>query len=429
METFRLKIKDPKAFKRSALVWASHFPVFAYYDSNSFPNGDYGRYDLLLAVDALRELECEAGSALRSLKNFHEEEQSWLFGVLGYDLKNEIERLESRHASMLSFPDLYFFQPRYLFLLEGDELTINRRPIEGMALMEAIQSIKSFPLPNHAIPLKPGLTKEDYLDRMNRIRQHILNGDFYEINFCQEFCASGQIDPVATFLSLNEMGQAPFSACFKRRGKYVLSSSPERYLKKDGNKLLSQPIKGTAARDQNPEKDRQLMEALQQSEKERAENVMIVDLVRNDLRRVAKTATVKVRDLFGAYSFKQVHQLVSTITAEMQNDLHWTDAIRATFPMGSMTGAPKVEVMKRTEDLENFKRNWYSGAMGYVTPQGDFDFNVLIRSIFYDEEIKRISVPVGGAITFDSDPEAEYRECLLKADAMKKVLEGQVFFQ
>jgi para-aminobenzoate synthetase component 1 len=429
MESFRLKIDNPEAFKRSALVWASHFPVFAYFDSNAFLKDRYGQYDMLLAVDQVRDIRAEAGKAINSLKDFHHDKPSWLFGTLGYDLKNEIEALESVHQSLISFPDLYFFEPRYLLLLEGNQLTINRRPIEGMALLDAIQSIRSFPQPNHEISLRPELSKEEYLDRMQQIRQHILEGDFYEINFCQQFTAKGHIDPIATFFSLNKMGEAPFSACFKYEEKFVLSSSPERYLKKQGRKLISQPIKGTAARDVDPYKDRKLLKDLMHSEKEQAENVMIVDLVRNDLRRVSKTGTVKVEELFGAYSFKQVHQIVSTISAEMQDGLHWTEAIRASFPMGSMTGAPKVEVMKRTEALECFRRNWYSGAMGYINPEGDFDFNVLIRSIFYDNEQEQISVPVGGAITFDSEPEAEYKECLLKAEAMRQVLEGQTLRQ
>lgn len=424
MEQTRIQIEDMAGFQEKALRWANHFPVFCLLDSNNWDQDKYGRYDFVLAVDAVRELETSAGAALKQLREFHEEKESWLFGGLSYDLKNEVEDLRSDLPNRIGFPDLYFFEPRYLILVKGNELTLNRRYVEAMALMDAMDNLPAGQVKKPNLNLKNDLDRDAYLDKIRKIKDHIEAGDFYEINFCQEFYAEGDLDPIHCFEELNALGEAPFSTCFKLKERYLFSASPERYLQKEGSCLISQPIKGTASRSKDPVKDQNLLSELLDSEKERAENVMIVDLVRNDLRRVSSAGKVSVEELFGTYSFKQVHQLVSTVKAELREDLHWTDAIRASFPMGSMTGAPKVEVMKRTEDLENFRRGWYSGAIGYIRPEGDFDFNVVIRSILYNSDSKQISVPVGGAITWDSIPEQEYEECLIKAAAMKKVLES-----
>jgi para-aminobenzoate synthetase component 1 len=199
--------------------------------------------------------------------------------------------------------------------------------------------------------------------------------------------------------------------------------SPERYLKKEGINILSQPIKGTSKRNIDNEEDDLLnITHLKTSEKERAENIMVVDLVRNDLSRICKEGTVKVDELCAVYSFPQVHQMISTISGILKDGIHWTDAIRQTFPMGSMTGVPKKKVMELIENYERSKRGLFSGSIGYVTPAGDFDFNVVIRSLLYNSTDKYLSFHTGSAITFSSDPETEYEECLLKAEAIKKAL-------
>ena len=221
---------------------------------------------------------------------------------------------------------------------------------------------------------------------------------------------------------MNEISTPPFASFLKIDEQYLLSASPERYLKKEGNKIISQPIKGTAKRLISPIDDEKIASDLSRDEKERAENVMIVDLVRNDLSKTAKIGSVHVEELCKVYSFKQVHQMISTVVSEVEPTMHPVEIIRSTFPMGSMTGAPKVSAMKIIETLEETKRGLYSGAVGYFTPENDFDFNVVIRSILYDQEKKYISYSVGGAITAKSVPENEYEECLLKAKAMKHVL-------
>jgi len=256
------------------------------------------------------------------------------------------------------------------------------------------------------------------------MQQHIAKGDIYEANFCQEFYAKNTlINPLATYTALNNISSPPFASFFKFEEYYALSASPERYIKKEGNKLISQPIKGTAKRVSNSDDDKNLAESLSTNNKERAENIMIVDLVRNDLSKTALKGSVKVEELCKVYSFKQVHQMISTITSEVNNLYTPVDVLKTTFPMGSMTGAPKVSAMQIIEDLEVSKRGLYSGAIGYFTPEGDFDFNVVIRSILYNSEKKYVSFSVGSAITAKSDIDSEFEECLLKAKAMRQVLE------
>ena len=247
------------------------------------------------------------------------------------------------------------------------------------------------------------------------------------MNFCQEFFAENTaLDPVAFFLKLNEAAQAPFSAFYKLNDQYLACASPERFLKKTNNQLISQPIKGTSRRGKTPEEDEQLKTELRNDAKNQSENVMIVDLVRNDLGKSCVAGTVQVTELFGTYSFPTVHQMISTVEGTLQNDLDFVDALENAFPMGSMTGAPKVRAMQLIEQYEKTKRGLYSGAVGYITPEGDFDFNVVIRSVLYNQKNQYLSFQVGGAIVADSVPEREYEECLVKATGVMRAL-GVVF--
>ena len=260
--------------------------------------------------------------------------------------------------------------------------------------------------------------------KVRTMLSHIQRGDIYEANFCQEFYAQGTINPVHTYKNLNAISSPPFATFLKMDEKYLLSATPERYLKKMGEKIVSSPIKGTSARSADDVEDNAFAKALSQDPKERSENVMIVDLVRNDLSRIAQKGSVQVEELCKVYPFKQVHQMISTVVCKQGVGISPVDVVRATYPMGSMTGAPKVRAMQIIEQLEETKRGLYSGSVGYFTPEGDFDFNVIIRSILYNAEEEYISYSVGGAITAKSDPDKEYEECLLKAKAMRAVLEG-----
>jgi para-aminobenzoate synthetase component 1 len=206
----------------------------------------------------------------------------------------------------------------------------------------------------------------------------------------------------------------------------IFCGSPERYLNKAGSTLKSQPIKGTARRLANPEEDEKIKEELRASEKERAENVMIVDLVRNDLTKCALPGTVKVDELCGIYSFEQVHQMISTVSCQLAEGTTLSHILRSSFPMGSMTGAPKIRAMQLIESFEQTRRGVYSGSVGYIAPNGDFDLILIIRTMLYDADQKYLSFQVGSAITHQAIPEIEYDECLLKAKAILQVLKSKI---
>ncbi len=423
-ESTTVSLPDIELFKQQALQWANRFHVVCLLDSNQYPHKTSRSKEWMLAIDAVDEITSSEDS-FQQLKAFHEQAGSTIFGFLSYDLKNQTEQLESKNRDDLKFPELFFFKPRYIFEITENKLTVNRNYPETFELIEVIRrETLDFKQKTLATTLRTRTSKEVYLKNIEEIRVQIEAGDFYELNYCNEFYAEGAaIQPVQTFLELNEKAKAPFSSFFKLDDKYLLCASPERFMKKEASKLISQPIKGTIGKGETEEQNQVLKAQLQNDLKEQAENVMIVDLVRNDLARSSKAGTVKVEELFGVYEFNTVNQMISTVSAEMEEGLHFTNALRNAFPMGSMTGSPKVEVMKNIERYEDFKRGLYSGSVGYITAQGDFDFNVVIRSIFYNATQKYLSVRVGGAITYDSIAEKEWDEILLKAKSMMDVLQ------
>jgi len=350
-----------------------------------------------------------------------------MFGHFGYDLKNEIENLVSENEDNINFPDLFFFIPEIIIELSNDKINIglsgnNHNDILNEIEATAFTDYKDEVSPKKVIQSK--FNKEEYIETIDTLKKHILRGDCYEINFCQEFFIKDiTIEPLPVYNLLNSVSPNPFAAFYKINDKFLACSSPERYIKRKGNKILSQPIKGTWKKNSADLMGDVLnKERLINSSKERSENVMIVDLVRNDLSRICKEGTVNVDELFGVYSFPNLHHMISSITGELRNEMHWVDIIRATFPMGSMTGAPKKRVMELIEKYEKTKRGIFSGAVGYINPERDFDFNVVIRSILYNRAKKYLSFSVGSGITFYSDPENEYEECMLKMSSIKKVL-------
>ncbi|RZJ79605.1 MAG: anthranilate synthase component I family protein [Flavobacterium sp.] len=411
------------AFKQKALHWANQFDVCCLLDSNQYPDV-YSAYDFILAVDVQAEIQCNSGNAFEELKAFHEANKQWLFGFFSYDLKNEIEDLLSYNTDHLNFPELYFFIPKYLIavkngmakVLIGDDAVLNE--INNFKIEESESTGQ--------LNIERRLSKIAYLNKVIKLKEHIIRGDIYEVNFCQEFFAeNAKINPVETFGLLNDISPTPFAGFLKVNEHYILSATPERFLAKRGSKLISQPIKGTARRSADSKEDEQIKIQLRNDVKEQSENVMIVDLVRHDLTKSAVKGSVKVEELFGIYSFPQVHQMISTITCELDPAIHFIDAIKNAFPMGSMTGAPKVKAMELIEQYEETKRGVYSGSFGCISPDGNFDFNVVIRSILYHSANQYLSFQVGGAITYHSDAEKEYEECLLKASAILKVLNAE----
>ncbi|MEO9256845.1 MAG: anthranilate synthase component I family protein [Crocinitomicaceae bacterium] len=332
--------------------------------------------------------------------------------LLSYDLKNSIEKLHSSHKNWCDFPTLVLIVPTSVYKVNQDKWTLFYG-VESDELKTWWEAASSFqPIKS---PFEVSLSKNEYLGKVREIQNYIQLGDVYEVNFCQQYTLENvnSTNSFSLYKELNKNTNAPFSVYFDWQNWTMLGASPERFLKKTGNKLLSQPIKGTRPRALG-EEDERLKQELKNDPKERAENIMIVDLVRNDLAKVAIPGTVHVDELCEIYSFETVHQMISTISCELRENVVFDEIIQATFPMGSMTGAPKVRAMEIIEEKENFQRGLYAGSVGYILPDGDFDLNVVIRSILFNKEKNVASCAVGGAITILSEAEKEYEECHVK---------------
>ena len=422
----KIQLQNISEFKSKLFDWSQQFKQIAWLDSNNYEQR-YSSYDVILAVDASTFLETNYSSAFTKLQQYKNQINDFLFGYLSYDLKNDTEKLSSNNLDGLDFADLYFFQPKKLFFIKGNELEVQyleelKHEIE-IDLEGILHYNEKLNQVQHDVKIHKRITKKEYLKNLETILEHIHRGDIYEMNFCQEFYTeNASINPFEVYKKLIEISKPPFASFLKINDKYVLSASPERFVRKEHNMVISQPIKGTARRLVNKKLDEKLAKQLELDEKERSENIMIVDLVRNDLSKTAIKGSVKVKELCKVYSFEQVHQLISTVIAEVSNETDSVDIVKSLFPMGSMTGAPKLSAMHIIEALETTKRGVYSGALGYFSPTNDFDFNVIIRSILYNKTNKYLSYSVGGAITAKSNPEKEYQECLLKAIAMKLAL-------
>ncbi len=421
---------DASLSKEKALLWAQNFEEVVFLESNKDTQAEqekYGEIEAVLAIGAHQELSCESKNSFEKLKEFRKKHKDFLFGYFSYDLKNDTEELTSENPDYLEFPELYFFQPKKVILWKNNHVEFLYLDAFHNEIASDIKAIKNAnPLYEKSLntcKVSSRLSKEGYIEKVSNVLQHIHRGDIYEVNYCQEFYAENcEIDTIAVYQKLNLISQAPFASYVKIDNKYLLCASPERFVKKQNNKIIVQPIKGTARRLDNKAEDAQLAKSLSDDPKERAENIMIVDLIRNDLSKNAKKGSVKVEELCKVYSFKQVHQLISTIVCEVEADENDVDIIKSLFPMGSMTGAPKISAMEIIEEEELTKRGLYSGAVGYFSPTGNFDFNVVIRSILYNASKKYTSFSVGSAITSLSVIENEYEECLLKAKALKEAL-------
>jgi len=419
-------VDDFNIFRMQMLNWADRFNIFCFLDNQHY-DFSVPAFECLLAAGCKRNVEAQAGNAFEQLADFYVTAgKVWLFGHFGYDLKNETEQLTSRKEDGIGFSDLHFFVPEIVVQLEEKEVKVYCNEGAEEIYRSIISCSATIPEPvKLQVSVQHKIERDKYIGIIEKLRQHILRGDCYEINFCQEFFSKNTtLDPLYVFDQLTLLSPNPFSVLYKANSRYCICASPERYLKKKGRTIWSQPIKGTSRRDHVSKlKDEAARDYLLQSSKEKSENVMVVDLVRNDLSRICVPGSVKVEELFGVYSFPHLHQMISTITGEITEGLNWIDCVKATFPMGSMTGAPKKRVMELVEQYEQSKRGLFSGAIGYIDPEGDFDFNVVIRSIFYNADAKYISFQAGSAITYYSDPVKEYDECILKAEAIMKVLQ------
>ena len=419
-ETFN--VEDIPIFRNKSLRWADQFSHACLFNSNQvdFP---YKPFKNFLAVG------CQYLVPFRHQDDFYQLEQAadslgdWLIGHLGYDLKNQIEELSSNRPGLMGFEDISFFQPKHLVFFNHRAVTI-QTPGDPAKIFKQISSTDlPFVRAPQNISMKGLVSRQEYVKTVEKLKDHIVEGDIYEINYCMAFSGENiELDAPQFYSDLVALSPTPFSSLYKNTDHYALCASPERFLKKTLHRLTSQPIKGTARRGESPYEDEMIKQRLRTDEKELAENMMIVDLVRNDLARSCQPGTVAVDEMFGIYTFKQLHQMISTISGTLREDVHCIEAIKNAFPMGSMTGAPKVKVMELIEQYEKSKRGLFSGSIGYISPSGDFDFNVVIRTLFYHKSLKKASFQVGSAITYDSDPANEYEECLLKAKAITQLL-------
>lgn len=429
MMLIELHDHDYSLIKTKALQWGDkHFKYLCFLDSNLYASDHLSKYDCLIACSNV-PLSRGSLSSLEYLNKLTEDQSNskkWIFGHINYDFKNHLEKLSSENKDLVKFPETHFFEPEVLLKFRDGKLEIKQSIEIGTSnIWDQICLEIELDNYNDCIQMEQGMTDAYYFESVQNIKKHITDGDIYEMNFCQEFFKESiDLNVLELFQSLNKQSAAPFSAFYKIESHHVLCFSPERYLCKRQNRIYSQPIKGTISRNDDPEIDIKNKNSLSQSEKDRAENVMIVDLVRNDLSRICKAGSIKVDELFGVYAFNAVYQMISTISGELSSGTSWADVIRNTFPMGSMTGAPKIKAMELIERYESSKRGIYSGTIGYIDPDGDFDFNVVIRSLVYNANNKYLSLQVGGAIVYDSIMEAELAECQLKVEKIQKILSG-----
>lgn len=409
--------------KQRVLDFVSHKNTFAFFDSHhgkSIAAPITGNRYAFLAMAGVYDEVKTSINALQALDAFvtkHRQNLDWICCLVSYDLKNEIEQLDSEGEEHIDFPTIHFFVPEIAITVdETGMLCVHSATEPPESVYRQLMEFK----PNHVsnvngCSVKEKIDKQRYTDAFNQVIHHLRRGDIYEVTLCQQAVVSfNECDPTMLFSSLCENSPNPFSVLYKDGSKALVCSSPERFLRHDFDVLMSQPMKGTTRRSTDQYEDARLKAALASSEKECAENVMIVDLVRNDLSKLAQKGSVKVDELFGVHTFATVHQMISSVSCHLQPNTGFASILKATFPMGSMTGAPKISAMKIIDRLEGFKRGMFSGTIGFFAPGGYFDFNVVIRTICVDLEKKLATVTAGGAITIHCELESEWQECLLK---------------
>lgn len=421
------EVTDASIFKKKVLSFSKDYKRVCILDNN-FPT-QHSEQEYIAAFGGSAELNLKAEKGgFDSLKAFCDNtSDKWKFGSLSYDLKNDNEDLVSANEDNVQFPSLHFFVPELILYLNKGKIYIKSDDKNALEIFNRISDEKvdfldktSWVSVNNDLRACPDHL--DYVGTIQRLKEEIKLGNIYEINYCRELSGKCAIDPYRSFAAMNELSKAPFSCFYKLSDNFLLCSSPERFLKKSGNEIISQPIKGTKRRSDDKHEDELLKKQLLEDVKERAENVMIVDLVRNDLSHTAERGSVEVVELFGIHSFPHVHQMISTVKSKLKQNVHFVDAIRYCFPMGSMTGAPKLRATELIEKHEQFKRGLFSGSVGFITPGGNFDFNVVIRSILYNRNSDFVSIRTGSAITDMCEPENEWSECELKAKVLLSCL-------
>ena len=379
-----------------------HFIHPGYDPSQKYPCRQL--YSSIKASHKIDELTLSYGQSIeKELTRFIAEHQNqWIFLFVSYDASVDWIGNVSTKSCPLSFPILHICTAKFVEVNLSEQLTLNNR------ISHSIGQVKQF------------LSKEQYKTIFEKIQHHLQRGDIYEMNYCIPFVANAKsLDDYEFWKLMVQKSPMPFSTYFKLNHQSLLSASPERFISGNTQQILSQPMKGTLGKKENIS-DTEAIHALKSNAKEQSENVMIVDLVRNDMSKIALKNSVKVTELFGVYSFPRVYQMISTVTADLKNNTSMFDILKALFPMGSMTGAPKRKAMELIHEYEVFQRGPFSGAVGYIDPEGNFDFSVLIRSVFYDQQ--QLYFSAGSAITVQSQVDSEYNECLMKASAIFDVI-------
>jgi para-aminobenzoate synthetase component 1 len=415
----QLSIAQLTLLKEALPFWCERYAYACILSSNGISSAcNYDTYDLIAGIADANTITYIDSKAM-------DVNPEWKLGYITYEYNHTQHGIPQLKESTTGFTGCFFFVPRILLIIKKGS---NEIEIVGAdeTILDVIIHSKSNITIRREISLTARVAKEEYISNVEKIKEQITDGDFYELNYCMEFYVEDTfMNAPQVFLNLDAISPTPFASYIKHQNKYLLCASPERFLKREGDKIIAQPIKGTTHRGADIKEDDALKIKLEQSEKEQAENIMIVDLMRNDLARCAERASVRAEELLTIYSFATVHQLISTVTATLKSDISFHDILNNTFPMGSMTGAPKREVIHAIDKYEHTARGIFSGSVGYISPEKDFDFNVVIRSIIYNAERNYISCHVGSAITYDADAASEYEECLLKAKTMFKALDTE----
>ncbi len=431
--TISIHVSDLHTIRCNILQLAKEFNSCIILDSHveKLPNrlpAQYINYQLLAGLSIYDSVIGNANGSFEKIRIFQQQFNDWYFLHLTFDLMEDTHGIKPKFSSHVVFPSFHIFRPQFVIEVKNDILTVHYLYGDeqiARSLITEIQKPRIKHIKKETINLNKFKTieKPEYNKQIKILQQHIARGDIYEVNYCINFYYENiKINPYYIYLKLSEQSPAPFSVFYKLNNQYLISASPERFLRKNGNQILSQPIKGTASRGKNRSDDENRKNSLLSNPKEIAENVMITDLVRNDLTRCAQIGSVEVKELCGLYSFKHVHQLISTISCSLSDSYHFVDAIKYAFPMGSMTGAPKYKALQLINETECFARGLFSGSVGYIDPNQNFDLNVVIRSILYNEPTRYVSIPAGSAITAAANADDEYNECCLKSKALIDLL-------
>ncbi len=350
-------------------------------------------------------------------------------GYFGYDLARQIEALPEIALDSENIPDMAVGIYSWAVVVDHEK---EKSFLVGYAdnmdeWQVLIEQFSHYPDKTPASDfqvtstIQSNMTEARYATAFDKIKHYLIEGDCYQVNLAQRFVADCTGDPWFAYQQLRQLNSAPFSGYLNVPGVQILSSSPERFLKVFNGKVETKPIKGTRPRRDNLSENQQQMDELKNSAKDRAENVMIVDLLRNDMSKTCIEGSVRVPELFAIESYATVHHLVSTVIGELKSEYHALDLLRSCFPGGSITGAPKIRAMEIIEELELQRRGVYCGAMAYIGFDGNMDSNIVIRTLVHSEQSIRFWA--GGGIVYDSDREAEYQESFDKAAAMLRLLE------